>query len=158
MYQGRRRSPKPQPHRAESERQHHHTPWATIDDALHTLYGPGIPVASIARQLGISRPTVYAYLRRTTPPSPKRPQFQWTARVDALPVGWVHDDYHGRNMVFVQDEMRGLFDFDAVERGPLVIDVAYGTYSFGREARGSMRGDRGLSRELRQRPHARPLL
>jgi Ser/Thr protein kinase RdoA (MazF antagonist) len=61
------------------------------------------------------------------------------ARVDALPVGWVHHDYHGRNMVFVQDEMRGLFDFDAVERGPLVIDVAYGTYSFGREARGSTR-------------------
>jgi homoserine kinase type II len=61
------------------------------------------------------------------------------ARVDALPVGWVHDDDHGRNMVFVQDEMRGLFDFDAVERGPLVLDVAYGTYSFGREVRGSTR-------------------
>jgi transposase len=38
-------------------------------------------VVTIARQLGISRPTVYAYLRRTTPPGPKRPQFQWTARV-----------------------------------------------------------------------------
>jgi hypothetical protein len=38
-------------------------------------------VAIIARQLGISRPTVYAYLRRTTPPGPKRPQCQWTARV-----------------------------------------------------------------------------
>jgi transposase len=81
MYQGRRRSPQPQPHRAESERQHHHTPWVTIYNALHTLYGQGIPVATIARQLGISRPTVYAYLRRTTPPGPKRPQFQWTARV-----------------------------------------------------------------------------
>jgi Ser/Thr protein kinase RdoA (MazF antagonist) len=60
-------------------------------------------------------------------------------RVDALPVGWVHHDYHGRNMVFVQDEMRGLFDFDAVERCPLICDVAYGIYSFGREARGSTR-------------------
>jgi Ser/Thr protein kinase RdoA (MazF antagonist) len=59
------------------------------------------------------------------------------ARVDALPVGWVHGDYHGRNMVFVQDEMRGLFDFDPVNRGPLVVDVAYGTYMLGREARGS---------------------
>ena len=38
-------------------------------------------MATIAGQLGISRPTVYAYLRRTMPPSPKRPQFQWTARV-----------------------------------------------------------------------------
>jgi transposase len=48
---------------------------------VHTLHAQGIPVATIAGQLGISRPTVDAYLRRTTPPSPKRPQFQWTARV-----------------------------------------------------------------------------
>jgi transposase len=41
----------------------------------------GLSVTTIAWQLGISRPTVYAYLRRTTPPGPKRPQFQWTARV-----------------------------------------------------------------------------
>jgi Ser/Thr protein kinase RdoA (MazF antagonist) len=61
------------------------------------------------------------------------------ARVDTLPVGWVHGDYHGRNMVFSQDEMRGLCDFDPVNRGPLVFDVAYGTYMFGREARGSTR-------------------
>lgn len=61
------------------------------------------------------------------------------ARVDALPAGWMHGDDHGRNMVFAQDEMRGLFDFDAVERCPLVCDVAYGIYSFGREARGSTR-------------------
>ena len=70
----------------------------------------------------------------------RRALSEWPlARVDALPVGWAHGDYHGRNMVFVQDEMRGLFDFDAVNRGPLVFDVAYGTYMFGREARGSTR-------------------
>lgn len=82
------------------------------------------------------------------------------ARVEALPPGWVHDDYHGRNMVFVQDEMRGLFDFDAVERGPLVIDVAYGTYSFGREARGSTRLREAVARVFlhtytRERPLTR---
>jgi Ser/Thr protein kinase RdoA (MazF antagonist) len=70
----------------------------------------------------------------------RRVLLEWPlARVDALPVGWVHGDYHGRNIVFVQDEMRGLFDFDPVNRGPLVFDVAYGTYMFGREARGSTR-------------------
>jgi homoserine kinase type II len=82
------------------------------------------------------------------------------ARVDALPERWVHDDYHGRNMVFVHDEMRGLFDFDAVERGPLVIDVAYGTYSFGREARGSTRIREAVARVFldtytRERPLTR---
>ena len=56
-------------------------PGARFYIALHTLHAQGFPVATIARQLGISRPTVYAYLRRTTPPGPKRPQFQWTARV-----------------------------------------------------------------------------
>jgi hypothetical protein len=50
---------------------------------LHTLDAAWLPIATIARQLGISRPTVYAYLRRTTPPSPKRAQFQWTARPSA---------------------------------------------------------------------------
>jgi Ser/Thr protein kinase RdoA (MazF antagonist) len=61
------------------------------------------------------------------------------ARLDALPVGRVHGDYHGRNMVFVGDELRGLFDFDDLERGPLVFDVARGVHMFGREARGSFR-------------------
>ncbi|MGH2362169.1 MAG: phosphotransferase enzyme family protein [bacterium] len=54
-------------------------------------------------------------------------------RVDALPIGWVHGDYHGRNMVFVEDEMRALFDFDDLNRGPLVFDVARGVHMFGRD-------------------------
>jgi hypothetical protein len=33
-----------------------------------------MPLATIARQLGISRPTVYASLRRDTPPAPRSPQ------------------------------------------------------------------------------------
>jgi Ser/Thr protein kinase RdoA (MazF antagonist) len=67
-------------------------------------------------------------------------QAEWPlARLDALPVGWVYGDYHGRNMVFVGDELQGLFDFDDIERGPLVFDVARGVHMFGREARGSFR-------------------
>jgi transposase len=81
MYQGRRRSPQPQPHQAEAERPPRHAPWVAIYAALHTLHAQGIPIATIARQLGISRPTVYAYLRRDTPPGPKRPQWRSSAHV-----------------------------------------------------------------------------
>jgi transposase len=81
MYPGRRQHPPPLLHREEAERQRRHAPWVAIYEALHTLYAQGTPVAIIARQLGVSRPTVYAYLRRDAPPSPKRPQFQWTAHV-----------------------------------------------------------------------------
>ena len=77
-----------------------------------------------------------SYLRNT---------YQWLlsewplARFDNLPVGWVHGDHHGRNMTFVGSELRGLFDYDDVNCGPLVYDVAGAIYMFGREARGSFR-------------------
>ena len=58
-------------------------------------------------------------------------------RFNGLPVGWTHGDYHGRNMVFVGDELRALVDFDDVTHEPLVRDVANAVYMFGREARGS---------------------
>jgi Ser/Thr protein kinase RdoA (MazF antagonist) len=60
-------------------------------------------------------------------------------RLDGLPAGWVYSDYHGRNMVFHGDNMCGLFDFDDVNRGPLVYDVARGVHMFGRERRGAHR-------------------
>jgi hypothetical protein len=81
MYPGWRQRPQTQPGRGEVERQPRQTPWVTIYEALHALHAQGTPVATIARQLGISRPTVYANLRRTTPPSPKRPQFRWSNHV-----------------------------------------------------------------------------
>jgi Ser/Thr protein kinase RdoA (MazF antagonist) len=59
------------------------------------------------------------------------------ARLDALPTGWVHSDYHGRNMVFVGDELRGLFDFDPLHRGYWIEDVAHALFMFSREFRGS---------------------
>jgi transposase len=82
MSQGRRRRLQtPQGGSEEAARPHRHTPWVTIYETLHALHAQGLPIATIARQLGISRPTVYAYLRRTTPPGPKRPQFHGSARV-----------------------------------------------------------------------------
>jgi transposase len=48
---------------------------------VRTLRARGTPIAAMARQLGISRPTVYAYLRRDTPPGPRRLQRPPSARV-----------------------------------------------------------------------------
>jgi homoserine kinase type II len=60
-------------------------------------------------------------------------------RLDALPSGWLHGDYHGRNMTFDGDQVAGVFDFDDVDRGPYVFDLAAGLVKFGREARSSLR-------------------
>jgi Ser/Thr protein kinase RdoA (MazF antagonist) len=62
-------------------------------------------------------------------------------RVDRLPRGWMHGDWHGRNMVFVGDEVRGVFDFDPMRHGVVVEDVARAVFMFGRESR--------LSRQIR---------
>jgi len=76
-YQGRRPKPAPPP----VERPPRHARWVTIYEALHRLSAQGTPIATMARQLGISRPTVYAYLRRGTPPGPRRLQRRPSARV-----------------------------------------------------------------------------
>jgi len=80
MYRGRRRSPKPAP-REEAAPPPRHARWAAIYEAVHTLRTQGTPVTVIARRLDISRPTVYAYLRRDTPPGPRRLQRRPSARV-----------------------------------------------------------------------------
>jgi transposase len=80
MYQGRRRNPK----RAQGEgtaQPLRHARWVAIYEAVRTLRAQGTPIAIMARQLGISRPTVYAYLRRDTPPGPRRLQRPSSARV-----------------------------------------------------------------------------
>jgi hypothetical protein len=79
MDQGRRRSPKPAPPPA--ERPPRHARWVTIDEAVRLLRARGTPSAIMARQLGISRPTVYAYLRRDSPPGPRQLQRPLSARV-----------------------------------------------------------------------------
>jgi transposase len=74
MYRGRRRSSTPAQPREEAARPPRHGRWVAIYEAVRTLRAQGTPIATMARQLGISRPTVYAYLRRGTPPAPRRPQ------------------------------------------------------------------------------------
>lgn len=64
---------------------------------------------------------------------------EWSLdRLDALPSGWLHGDFHGRNLAFDGDHVAGLFDFDDVDTGPYVYDLAAGLLKFGREARGSV--------------------
>ena len=58
-------------------------------------------------------------------------------RNSTLRSAWVHGDYHGRNMVFIGDEMRGLFDFDVIRRGFRIEDIPLALFMFGRKYRGS---------------------
>jgi Ser/Thr protein kinase RdoA (MazF antagonist) len=63
---------------------------------------------------------------------------EWPAeRVESLPRGWIHGDYHGRNMVFVNDQIRGIVDFDPVRRGVIVEDISRAVFMFARESRSS---------------------
>jgi transposase len=81
MYRSRRRSSKPVQPREEAARPPRHARWVAIYEAVRALRAQGTPVATMARQLGISRPTVYAYLRRDMPPGPRRLQRPPSARV-----------------------------------------------------------------------------
>jgi transposase len=74
MYRGRRQCSQAWQQRQEAAQQQRHAAWVTTYEAIHRLHAQGTPVTTIAQQLGISRPTVYAYLRRTRPPSPRSPQ------------------------------------------------------------------------------------
>jgi transposase len=88
MYRGRRQSPKPAELREETARPPRHAHWVAIYEAVHTLRAQGMPLATIARRLGIGRPTVYAYLRRDTPPGRRRFQWRPAARVLTPYIPW----------------------------------------------------------------------
>src|SRR5262249_31072275 len=55
MYRGRRQSPKPAELREDTARPPRHARWVAIYEAVHTLRSQEMPLATIARQLGISR-------------------------------------------------------------------------------------------------------
>jgi transposase len=73
-YAGQRQCSQTRQQQREVEQRRRHAPWVTTYEAIHTLSAQGVSITAIARQLGISRPTVYAYLRRGTPPTPRSPQ------------------------------------------------------------------------------------
>jgi Ser/Thr protein kinase RdoA (MazF antagonist) len=59
------------------------------------------------------------------------------ALTDGLPDAWLHADFHGQNIVFAGDQVRGVFDFDVVHRGWRLEDIAYAMFCFSREDRAS---------------------
>lgn len=60
-----------------------------------------------------------------------------SSAVDGLTVGFVHGDFHGRNVVFQDGVVAGVFDFDVARRGFLLEDVLRASYSFARPDRSS---------------------
>jgi transposase len=73
MYGGKRQCSQTRQQQREVEQQRRHAPGVTCYEAIHALYAQATLIATIARRLGISRPTVYAYLRRAIPPAPRSP-------------------------------------------------------------------------------------
>jgi transposase len=96
MYRGWRRNPKPAPPQEGAARPPRHAVWVATYEAVQTLRAQGMPLATIARQLGISRPTVYAYLRRDTPPGPKQPQWRPAAQVLTPYIPYLIRRWHER--------------------------------------------------------------
>jgi Ser/Thr protein kinase RdoA (MazF antagonist) len=59
------------------------------------------------------------------------------ALVDGLARAWLHADFHGQNIVFAADRVRGVFDFDVAHHGWRLEDIAYAMFCFARENRAS---------------------
>jgi Ser/Thr protein kinase RdoA (MazF antagonist) len=61
----------------------------------------------------------------------------WPAsRIEALPAGWLHGDYHGRNLIYSRDDIVAFLDFDDVDRGPFAYDIASSVVKLSRQGRG----------------------
>ena len=74
MYRGRHHSVPVQQQQQEATQQQRHAAWVATYKTVQRLHAQGTPVTAIAQQLGLSRPTVYRLLRRTTPPPRRSPQ------------------------------------------------------------------------------------
>ena len=50
--------------------------------------------------------------------------------VEELPRAWLHADFHPRNVIFADDQVQGVLDFDVVHYGFRLEDVAYAVSGF----------------------------
>jgi len=73
-YRGRHQCSQAGQQRQEVAPQQRHAAWVATYETAQALHAQGTSVTMIAQQLGLSRPTVYRLLRRTTPPPPRSPQ------------------------------------------------------------------------------------
>ena len=74
MYRGRHHSVPVRQQQHEAAQQQRHAAWVATYETAQALHAQGTSVTMLAQQLGLSRPTVYRLLRRTTPPPPRSPQ------------------------------------------------------------------------------------
>jgi transposase len=99
MYRGRHQCTPVQQQRQEAAQQQRHAAWVATYEAVHTLHAQGISVTTIAQQLGISRPTVYAYLATGQSPKSTQPAAGWPGLAalhvvrDPALAGGVHGQY-----------------------------------------------------------------
>ena len=73
-YRGRHQCSQAGQQRQEAAQPQRHAAWVATYETAQALHAQGTSVTMIAQQLGLSRPTVYRLLRRTTPPPPRSPQ------------------------------------------------------------------------------------
>ncbi len=71
MYRGRRDHPQNWKKRQERQRQQRHAARVELYETICRLKEEGTPIKAIARQLKMSRSTVYVHLDRGTPPEPR---------------------------------------------------------------------------------------
>lgn len=81
MYRGRRHSPQHWQQRQDGKRHQSHASRVAMYEQIGRLRDEGATITEIARRLQISRPTVYAHLRRGTPPELKTATVRPSARV-----------------------------------------------------------------------------
>jgi Ser/Thr protein kinase RdoA (MazF antagonist) len=55
-----------------------------------------------------------------------------------LPAGFIHGDFHGRNLIFHQDQVAAVLDFDVVHHTVRALDVARSMLALARPQRGSL--------------------
>jgi len=73
MYRGRRRGSHGYEQRMEAASLQRHARRVTAYERVHTLRAAGADIADVARSVGVSRETVYRYLRMAQPPERKHP-------------------------------------------------------------------------------------
>ena len=83
MYRGKRQESHAGQQQAETVSQERQGEKVARYQQVRTLYELGVGITEIARQVGVSRKTVYAYLRQDGPPERKRPRRDPTERVVA---------------------------------------------------------------------------
>ncbi|MGY1422625.1 phosphotransferase [Bacillus cereus] len=58
-------------------------------------------------------------------------------QLEMLPLAFCHGDYHGLNLKFLNNEVRGIYDFDNFDIRPRLFDICYSLLMLTRHKRGA---------------------